>query len=56
MARSLDAQEKKFIEQMIAKVEKKDSKPETFKRNDVDIAEVENLTKSIQRRIQQGGK
>ena len=52
--RNLDQNEKKFIEQMIAKVEKKDTKPETFKRNDVDITEVENLTKSIQRRIQRG--
>jgi hypothetical protein len=47
-------QEKNWVQTMLAKAQKPDEKAKPSAKNDVDMNEVENLTKSIQRRIQRG--
>lgn len=46
--------EKSWVQSMVEKSQKKDDEPKPSAKNDVDIKEVEDLYKSIQRRIQRG--
>ncbi len=53
MSRSLSNSEKNFVESMVNNMEKK-QKPQAYSAKDVSISEVEQLTKSIQSKIQRG--
>lgn len=46
--------EKKWVQDMLAKSQNKDNDAKPQSKNDVNINEVEQLTKSIQKRIQEG--
>jgi hypothetical protein len=50
--RALSETQRKFVEQMLSKADKKYETPQPNKVTDVDLDEVEKLTKSIQQRIQ----
>ena len=53
MSRLLSNSEKNFVSEMLQKMDKKE-KPQAYSATDVDINEVEQLTKNIQQRIQRG--
>ena len=53
MSRPLSNVEKNFVDSMVKNMDKKE-KPKAYSATDVNISEVEQLTKNIQSRIQRG--
>lgn len=53
MSRPLSNSEKNFVDSMVKNMDKKE-KPKAYSATDVDINEVEQLTKNIQQKIQRG--